>query len=123
MRIFLFITGAIFLIVGLRALVDPVHAVAEYFGFVVQGVDGLNQLRASAGGVTVLCGAYMIASCFREKWTYAALAVTALVLGGLVLGRIVSLAIDGLPDAKIYTSFALELFGLVQAIYWLREQP
>lgn len=121
MRIFLFITGVIFLIVGLRALIDPVHAVAEFFGFSVQSVNGMNQLRASAGGVTVLCGAYMIASCFRPKWTYAALAVTTLVLGGLVFGRIVSLFADGLPGTTIYVSFALELFGLVQAAFWLRQ--
>jgi len=123
MRIFLFITGLIFVIVGLRALIDPVHAVAEFFGFSVQGVNGMNQLRASAGGVAAACGAYMIAACFRPKWTYAALAVTALVLGGLVSGRIFSVIADGMPGTIVITSFALEFFGFVQAVYWLREHP
>ena len=123
MKIFLFVTGVIFLIVGLRALIDPVHAIGDLYGLTASGINGLSQLRASAGGVTVLCGAYMVASCFRPAWTYAALAVTTLILGGLVFGRIVGVVADGLPGTTIYVSFALELFGFVQAAFWLRQHP
>lgn len=116
---FLVITGLIFVGVGLRALLKPVEAVAVPFGLQTDGVDGLNHLRSSSGGVTIVAGAVAIATLFSAALVLPALVLMNVLLGGLFLGRLYSLVVDGKPGLFIWISWGLEVFGLVQALLWL----
>ena len=119
MKPFLVITGLIFLVIGLRALVKPTSAVADLFSLRIEGTDALNYLRASAGGVTIFCGLVMIAVMYCDWLVSPALVLVTAVLGGLLFGRVISLFVDGRPSVIVWISAAFEAFGLVQAIFWL----
>lgn len=119
---FLLVTGLIFVAVGLRALYDPVGALTESFGMQLVGVSAMNHARASAGGVALVIGLYMLASLKYVRLSTGALAACALVLGGLVFGRCISFFVDGSPSITVWVSFSLEFFGFVQAVHWLRQE-
>jgi hypothetical protein len=116
---YLFVTGLLFVIVGLRALIKPIAAVATPFELSVGGTDGMNYLRSGTGGVTIACGAVMIAACFVISLEFAALVLAVTVLGGLLFGRIVSGLIDGSPGPIVWISGFFELLGLVFGAFWL----
>ena len=116
---FLVITGTILVLVGLRALLKPVDAVAVPFGLQVDGVDGLNHLRSSSGGVTIVAGFVAIGTLFSAALELPALILMNVLLCGLFLGRLFSLVVDGKPGLFIWLSWGFEVFGLVQALLWL----
>lgn len=116
---FLVITGIIFIIVGLRALLKPIEAVAEPFSLQAQGADALNHLRASSGGVTIVAGLVAIGALFSVTLTLPALILMNVILGGLFVGRLYSLWADGKPGPMIWIAWGFEVFGLVQALLWL----
>jgi hypothetical protein len=119
MRVFLVITGVIFVMVGLRALVDPISAVAEPFALTLNGPDAFNYLRGGAGGMTLLAGLVMVAV-WRYDWlALPALILVNVILGGLLFGRFVSLLVDGMPTRNVWISAGFEMFGFVQAAAWL----
>lgn len=120
---FLVITGIIFVLVGLRALLKPVDAVATPFGLQVDGVDGLNHLRSSSGGVTIVAGLIAIGTLFSAALMLPALILLNVLLGGLFLGRLYSLIVDGKPGLFIWLSWGFEVFGLVQGLLWLWVYP
>ncbi len=122
MLAFLFITGLIFTGVGVYALIDPVTALAAPVGLQLEGISAYNQLRASAGAVPLVAGLFMMSSVRKETRVVPALWLVTLILGGLILGRILSLLIDGMPGSTNFVMLGAESFGFVQALYWLRQE-
>lgn len=117
---FLFITGLIFIAVGLYGLYDPVAALAQHVGLKLEGIAAYSQMRASAGGVPLLAGGLMLWATKRDDLERAALAVTVVMLGGLELGRWYSVLVDGAPPPTIWFFMAFETLGLVQAAFLFR---
>jgi len=120
MFFYLVITGLIFLIVGLRALLQPVEAVAIPYSLTGNNVDAKNYLRSAAGGVAIAAGALMVASAFIPSLTLSGAIVAVVILGGLVFGRLASLVLDGNPGIVPWISGMFELLGLLSGAYWLR---
>lgn len=117
---YLIVTGIIFLLVGLRALLKPIEAVAIPFDLQAEGVDAKHYLRSGAGGVTIACGAVMVAAGgFLPSLELAALVVSVTVLGGLLFGRAVSVMLDGSPGFIAWFSAVLEFIGLGFGLFWL----
>lgn len=116
---YLFVNGLIFLIVGLRALLKPIDAVAVPYGLIAEEVDARNYLRSSAGGVAMAAGAVQIAGVVIPPLAIPALVMVVTVLGGLVSGRLISLALDGRPGLIVWVSGFFESLGLVLGAYWL----
>jgi hypothetical protein len=116
---YLIVTGLFFLVVGLRALLKPVEAVAIPYNLTAETTDGKNYLRAGAGGVTLACAAVMLTGAFVAPLQFAAAVVSVTVLGGLLFGRAVSLALDGSPGAVSWISACFELLGFVSGMLWL----
>lgn len=119
MGAFLFITGLIFSAVGLYGLFDPIAVVAP-IGLQLETIGSINQMRASAGGVPLLAGLFMCASVFRQHWQLPALWLVTLILGGLIGGRLISMAVDGMPGSANLWFIGFETFGFVQAVFWVR---
>ena len=115
---YLVVTGILFLLLGLRALLKPVEAVAVHYELNAEGIDAKNYLRSGAGGVTIACGAVILAGAFVPALTYAALIMPITVLGGLLFGRVVSVIMDGVPGPAAWVSGAFELMGLSFGVYW-----
>ena len=119
MTAFLFITGLIFSAVGLYGLLDPAAAVAG-IGLQLETVGSINQMRASAGAIPLLAGLFMCASVFRLHWQLPALWLVNIILGGLILGRLISMLVDGMPGSTNLWMLGFEGFGFVQALFWVR---
>lgn len=119
---YLFVTGLIFALVGIYTLVDPVAALTVTLGLHLDGVNSYSQMRGTGGGVTAAIGAFLIYSASQPRLRLSALWAVCVVLGGLELGRIVSLALDGLPGKLIWIYMAVEVFGLLQGLFWLRRE-
>ena len=120
MFFYLVVTGLIFLIVGLRALLNPVAAVAIPYSLNANGIDAKNYLRSGAGGVAIAGGGVMIAGAFIPALTLSAAMISVTILGGLVFGRVVSLMLDGNPGIVPWVSGFFELFGFISGAYWLQ---
>lgn len=116
---FLIVNGLIFVIVGVRALLQPVDAVAVPYGLAVDGVDGRNYLRAAAGGVAITAGVVQILGAVFPTFAVAALVMVVTLLGGLVFGRLFSLIIDGKPGIVPWVAGFFEAVGLGLGAYWL----
>lgn len=119
---YLFVTGLIFALVGFYTLVDPVAALTATLGVHLEGINSYNQMRGTAGGVTAAIGAFLIYSASQPKLRLSALRMVCVVLGGLELGRIASIVIDGAPGKLIWIYMAVEVFGLLQGLFWLRRE-
>jgi Domain of unknown function (DUF4345) len=92
---------------------------AERLGLVLPGADGLNEVRAQYGGfflaVAASGGAALAGLIPRE----AGLIVAGTVFGGLILGRLVSLLLDGGVrhyGGTIRALFFIDAFGLAAVI-------
>jgi hypothetical protein len=70
----------------------------ERLGFAIGGLDGLNEIRAQYGGfflaAALVNGLALLGALPRQS----SFVVNAVVFGGLITGRIVSLAVDGGMD-------------------------
>ena len=67
----------------------------ERLGFTIGGLDGLNEIRAQYGGFflgAALVNELALVGVLSHQTSFA---VNAVVFGGLITGRVVSLALDG----------------------------
>jgi hypothetical protein len=119
MFLYLLITGLIFLLVGVRAILRPVETVAIPNSLGADNVDAKNYLRAGAGGVTIACAAVLIGGAFVQFLEFAALVLSVTIMGGLVFGRFVSWRLDGRPGMFPMISGGGEAIGFVLGVFWL----
>lgn len=113
-RFFLAVVGLIFLGLGSLNLFFPVAGMA---GFEIQiaAVSALNEVRANYGGMHFAMGLLFVSGAFVAALRVPALLVVALFTGGLVLGRSLSLVLDGWPNLFVWGLFTLEALGFVVA--------
>ncbi|PWR22575.1 DUF4345 family protein [Zavarzinia aquatilis] len=116
---YLLVTGALFILIGLRALIGPIGAVVRPFGLEADTPDALHYIRSGSGGVAIGCGIAMIVGGVLPAYALAGLVVGIAVLGGLVVGRLFSLIVDGRPGRIALISGGFEAFGLISGLYWL----
>jgi hypothetical protein len=104
--------GLLALAVGLRGLLAPTSLSAS-LGYTLVGADGLNEVRAQYGGfflaIATLCGLAVL----RSRWRELALVLLAVTFGGILFGRITSIAIDGGLSAYSPVIQALVLVDLI----------
>jgi len=119
-QLFLSIVGAVFLGLGTINLFFPAAGMA---GFEIQitSVSALNEIRANYGGMHFALGLLFLSGAFLGALKVPALLVVALFTGGLVVGRALGLALDGIPNLVVLGLFALEALGCVVAtVLYLR---
>lgn len=114
-RLLLFISGLVFLGIGIWAMVQPEVVVAS-MDLAVETVSARNEIRAVYGGMDLGLGLCCMVGAMRPRYRRAALGLLALVLGCMVLARGVSVAIDmSLPTINL-VFLGVEGFGA--AIAW-----
>ncbi len=109
--------GLLALTISLRGLLAPASLGAS-LGYELSGVDGLNEVRAQYGGFFFAVAAVCALGVLRTGLREAALVVLVVVFGGVFLGRMASLAIDGGFGGYgpvIQILFAVDLIGLLAA--------
>ena len=119
---YLFISGLLFGLVGLYSLIDPNAALGPTVGLHIDTINSFSQERGTAGGVTTAIGIFLIASAHYRQLVLPALWTIVVVLGGLETGRLVSLVMDGRPGGIIWFYMSVEILGLLQGMYWLRQE-
>jgi hypothetical protein len=122
------IVAFFFAATGLFALARP-RAFGGSLGLVLDGASGANEVRAKYGGFFLLTGllaAAALAGLSPRPWALIAIVV---VFGGLIFGRLISLALDGgfkqyrgaIPALFVIDScgFVLALLALAFEMTWL----
>ena len=112
---FLLLTGLVFAAIAVMALIDPAGMVAR-MGIQLTEVSSRNEMRAVYGGLNLAMALYLCAAFQIAEIRSAALTFTALFTGGLLLGRLVSLIVDGMPSPLIGSFIAIEVTGFVLAL-------
>ncbi len=119
-RGFLLLSGLIFAAIGVYALIDPAQTMAVV-ELQVTEISSRNEMRATYGGLNLLIGLYLIAAFRDAGMRHAALTFVALFTGGLALGRLVSLVVDGMPSTAIWCFLAVEVTGCTLALMLRRH--
>jgi hypothetical protein len=104
-------------LIALMYGVDP-----HWFARTFLGVPELNRdfshiLRAVTGLYMAL-GCFWLYAAFRPDYQNVAILTTAVFAGGLVVGRLLSFALDGWPSAILVFYTILEL-GLLPIALWV----
>ncbi len=116
---FLALAGLVFLAVGLPGVVDP-EALLGRVGIVLPAVDALNEARAMYGGMQLAIAGLFLAGALRPGLWRPLLQLWLLLVGGLVAGRFVSIAVDGPPVGFARVLLGLEIAGAAAGLWVLR---
>lgn len=120
-RLFLLLCGAAFIFIGVNTFHDPLAAMAPV-ELNINSVSALNELRANYGGLQIGMGLLLLAGFRVPALTRPVLLAQALLVGGLALGRIVSIALDGMPSAFVQSLLLLETaISVVSLLLFLRQ--
>ena len=116
------LSGVVITSVGLGLLFWPsdMHAAN---GIALSGETGLLSETRAPGGFLLLVGMFVLASLLRPAWRQAALVATALINGGWAAGRMVSIALDGLPPQALLAAFFIEVTLTGLAILTIIQSP
>jgi len=110
-KIVLWLAAVNWLVAGTFALVLPV-ANASIIQLELGGIISSSDLRAVYGGLRIGIGCFLAWAASTGHLRPGLVAAAAL-FGGNVLGRLVSLLADGVPEAPGLLLLGLELLGVV----------
>lgn len=95
------LSGLGILITGVTGLTSPQELFTP-LGLRIEGASAMNEIRAAYGGMHVGIGILLLVGAARASFRRAALWVGLAFLGGLTIGRLASLVVDGPPRAFVY---------------------
>ncbi len=119
LRALLFVGGLFFVLMGIRFLLDPVSAGAD-FGIPPQGTLGLASIRADMTAFFIVAGGCLVWGAYARKGV--PLLVSAALMGIALVGRIVTLAIDG-PHDLFWQPMVVEAVTAIVALICSRVLP
>jgi hypothetical protein len=93
-KVVLFGVSLFFLWTGWTSFRFP-RQFAERLGFIIRGLDGLNEIRAQYGGFFLAAALVNALSLFGVLPRQTSFVVNAAIFGGLMIGRVASLPLDG----------------------------
>ncbi|HSZ74626.1 MAG TPA: DUF4345 family protein [Rhizomicrobium sp.] len=86
--------GSLFFIAtGLNAFAAPAQFAAR-LGLSLPGADGVNEIRAQYGGFFLAAGLFVAGTLLSHLPRQGGLALMVVIFGGLIGGRLASLALD-----------------------------
>ena len=110
-RIVLALTGLVFLFIAGASLLNP-HAMARPLGYTLENTTALNEFRAIYVGLWLAHVVIFFWAAWRVDVVYLG-DVAGLLLLGQVIGRALSLAIDGIPEMSIAPAATAEALGTI----------
>ncbi len=100
--------GALLGGIGGALILDPKAFLA--MSHVVIGNDpGIMSELAAPGGVLLISGALMLAGAVRIRFANLALVIGAIIYGSYGAGRLISMALHGLPSDSLIAATVIEL--------------
>lgn len=103
------LTALVFLGIALASLVRP-HVMAEGLGYRLDSVDALSEFRAIYVGLWGATAVVLLVAFARVEQALLG-DLGAILILGQVLGRVISLILDGSPSTRIWPVFVLETVG------------
>lgn len=114
-------TGAI-LIVGVTYGLYPNTFLPLFFDFHVETTDLNHVFRAMMGSYIAL-GLYWTYSLYFQNHWRAATYSSVFFMGGLAIGRLWSIAVDGIPSIAFTVGTILEIIFVIWGCYNLKAYP
>ena len=118
-KVFLLLVAIPTLMVGLQGLTNP-QAIMDNVDVILGNNSGKSSTRAIYGGMHLMFGGFFVYGAFKMQ--REALMVVALYTIGFVMGRVVSLVLDGSPNAFISTWIYVEAGIAVIATWFLMKR-
>lgn len=98
----------------------------DWFGRTFLGMPELSRdfshIFRAVTGLYLALGCFWLYAAFRPDYRNVAVVTTAIFAGGLVMGRLLSFALDGWPSPILMFYTVLEL-GLVPMALWVLRRP
>ncbi|POF31015.1 DUF4345 domain-containing protein [Roseibium marinum] len=118
---FLILAFAMVSVIALLYGIDPPWFARTFLGVSDLGVNFAHILRA------VMClylalGVFWLFCALMDRHKSVAILTTMVFAGGLVAGRLLSFALDGLPSPLLIFYAALE-FAIIPLAWWIYKQP
>jgi hypothetical protein len=88
-----------------------------FSGLELSGDAGLLSEVRGAGGIIMVSGLVVALGVFQHAWSRTSVLVAAVVFLSLGLGRLMGIALDGLPGAEVLQGMAIELVFGVLALF------
>jgi Domain of unknown function (DUF4345) len=104
----LIVSTLILLPVALAYGILPDKLLPIFFDIKVETIDLMHIFRAIMGSYLGIVGLFVLGICSDKYWPTATL-INVVFMGGLALGRLVSMAIDGRPSLLFLVGFMVEL--------------
>lgn len=112
--------GLMMLVVGALHLLAPQMMMQEP-GIALTSTNHLHVIRAAYGGAYLGMAALFLWGLWRPALRPASLLAVAILFSGFALGRLISIALDGLPVGLYLGVLSAELFFAVLAVLSLRQ--
>lgn len=120
-KAYLILAFASVCVIALLYGVAPEWFAQTFFGLPQLGRDFAHILRAMAGLYLAL-GSFWLYAAFKPHLRNMAVVTTAIFAGGLAVGRVLSLALDGWPSPLLVLYLAIEVV-LVPVAVWVFRRP
>ena len=111
-RVLLVVIGAMLVGLGLSGLVAPAQLLAP-LDITLGSPHAYGGVRAHYGGMELGLGVFLLAAAATPALRRPGLLVALAFVGGLVLGRTVSVLADGMPSGLGGRIFCTEIIGTV----------
>jgi hypothetical protein len=118
-RITLWLAALAFAGFGVALLVRP--SLLGVVGIVLARPAAAAEIRAFYGGLELGMAGFLVCASRRDAWVRPALAAQAAMLGGIVLARVIGIAVGGSAEPLILLFGAVEATGALLAIIALRR--
>ena len=123
LRFLLVLSGLIAIGIGASILFAPAQFHATYGTELGTDANLLSEVRAPGGALLVL-GVMMLIGVFVKPFTLASTSIAAAVYLAYGVSRLVSIALDGVPDSGLVGATAIELvIGAACAVALVRSAP
>ena len=107
-----------FIMIGTITFWDPQN-MYEILGFQNATLGGFNETRANYGGMMLGIGIFLASSLKEPKKLQQAWFLLLLLCGGLTVGRVWSIVVDGWPQTLHNFALGVELLtALISAWMW-----
>jgi hypothetical protein len=107
--------------VGLTYGISPNQILPFFFDFKVESIDLNNVFRAIMGLYLGLSFYWLFGIFKTEYWKNATL-ISVIFMGGLALGRIISIVVDGVPSLAFSIGTILEVLFMFWGIINLKNE-
>jgi di/tricarboxylate transporter len=120
-RALLVLAGLVFVGIALASLLAP-HEMADGLGYSLASTDALNEFRAVYVGLWLATAVLFFTAAWRADQALLG-DMAALLILGQVFGRVLSLALDGSPSARIWPMFFVEAIGGLAILFVRPGRP